>query len=182
MARRRWGEEDGSGMAGRWSHGREEYEPCGIGLTSHSLPSAAQDMWGWTFPTPLILFLWVGETIAHHRSTADREGGGERGSRAAEENVRDQRRWVRSRYTNRRWGGSGGVAGGLLGLRGVFFKRKKLRSERQRWQSSRRPAKLPSHHYIRRNTHTTGTITLSPLQFKRQATTFNCGSSLGFVR
>lgn len=34
----------GGGMAGRWSRGREEYEPCGIGLTSHSLPSAAQDM------------------------------------------------------------------------------------------------------------------------------------------
>lgn len=37
-------EEDGRGMAGRWSRGWEEYEPCGIGLTSHSLPSAAQDM------------------------------------------------------------------------------------------------------------------------------------------
>lgn len=36
--------ERGEGMAGRWSHGWEEYEPCGIGLTSHSLPSAAQDM------------------------------------------------------------------------------------------------------------------------------------------
>lgn len=47
-------------MEGRWSRGWEEYEPCGIGLTSHSLPSAAQDMWGWTFHTPLILFLWVG--------------------------------------------------------------------------------------------------------------------------
>lgn len=34
----------GGGMAGPWSRGREEYEPCGIGLTSHSLPSAAQDM------------------------------------------------------------------------------------------------------------------------------------------
>lgn len=43
--RRRRGEgEDGRGMAGRWSRGWEEYEPCGIGLTSHSLPSAAQDM------------------------------------------------------------------------------------------------------------------------------------------
>lgn len=37
-------EEDGRGMAGRWSRGWEEYKPCGIGLTSHSLPSAAQDM------------------------------------------------------------------------------------------------------------------------------------------
>lgn len=38
------GSEGRGGMAGRWSRGREEYEPCGIGLTSHSLPSAAQDM------------------------------------------------------------------------------------------------------------------------------------------
>lgn len=37
-------EEDGRGMAGRLSRGWEEYEPCGIGLTSHSLPSATQDM------------------------------------------------------------------------------------------------------------------------------------------
>lgn len=37
-------EENGREMAGLWSRGWEEYEPCGIGLTSHSLPSAAQDM------------------------------------------------------------------------------------------------------------------------------------------
>lgn len=132
MARRRWGEEDGSGMAGRWSRGREEYEPCGIGLTSHSLPSAAQDMWGWTFPTPLILFLWVGETTAHHRSTADREGGGERGRRAAEENVRDQRRWVRSRYTNGRWGGSGRGRGAVRVERSFFLKKEK---EIKEWEA-----------------------------------------------
>lgn len=64
-------------MAGRWSRGWEEYKPCGIGLTSHSLPSAAQDMWGWTFLTPLILFLWVGRP--QHTITAletqEREDG-----------------------------------------------------------------------------------------------------------
>lgn len=38
------GGEGGGGMAGRWSRGWEEYKSCGIGLTSHSLPSAAQDM------------------------------------------------------------------------------------------------------------------------------------------
>lgn len=31
---------EGRGMASRWSRGWEEYKPCGIGLTSHSLPLA----------------------------------------------------------------------------------------------------------------------------------------------
>jgi len=37
-------DDDDGWMAGRWSLCWEEYGPCGIGLTSHSLPSASQDM------------------------------------------------------------------------------------------------------------------------------------------
>lgn len=139
------------GMAGRWSRGWEEYEPCGIGLTSHSLPSAAQDMWGWTFPTPLILFLWV-RRPQHTITLLQTE---ERGPKKISKN---KGRCARKVYTHRRRGGSGVV----VRLRGI-----EEEGEHNKGRQASVQTPITVHENICTNSHTIRTGRLSALWWRR---------------